>query len=74
MTNDPATEAQAKQRFAMISIVRFGGVLMVLAGILVAQGVIDLPAWVGYILVVLGMVEVFFLPTLLARRWKSPDA
>lgn len=74
MTNDPASETRAKQRFATLAIVRFTGVLTVLAGILIAQGVIALPAWIGYILAVLGMFEVFFLPTLLARRWKSPDA
>lgn len=69
MTDDPA-----RARFFILQLVRLAGVAMVLTGLAITQGAIDLPQSVGVALVALGFVEVFFVPRLLARKWKSPGA
>ena len=65
----------AAARFAAIQLVRLGGVAMVLVGLLIEAGRIGalagVPGWVGYGLAAIGLVEVFLLPRLLARRWRS---
>lgn len=67
MNDDPA-----RNRFFVLQAVRAVGVAMVLAGLAVTQGAIDLPQAVGVVLVAAGFVEVFFVPRLLAKKWKSP--
>ena len=65
----------AAARFAVIQLVRFVGVALVIAGLLVhagrLPGLAGLPAELGYALIAIGLVEVFALPTALARRWRS---
>lgn len=70
---EPAAQAQAQQRFMVISLVRFGGVFAILGGILAANGALPfaVPEAIAYVMVVLGMGLVFVIPTLLARRWSS---
>lgn len=65
--NDPAQS----RYFAMVAV-RFAGVALILAGILVVRRVLELPDMVGYALLVLGLAGFFVVPTLLARRWRSP--
>lgn len=65
--NDPAQS----RYFAMVAV-RFAGVALILAGILVVRRVLELPEAVGYVLLVLGLAGFFVVPTLLARRWRSP--
>jgi uncharacterized membrane protein HdeD (DUF308 family) len=66
----------AVARWAAIQLVRFLGVACVLVGILiVARRVATLsflPDWLGYVLIASGLIDVFLVPTLLARRWRSP--
>lgn len=68
----------AAARFFAIQLVRLAGVAMVLVGLLVTARRIEalnvLPAWVGYLLIALGLVEVFVMPTVLARLWRSPPS
>jgi hypothetical protein len=64
----------ARNRFLMLNLVRLTGLAMVLAGIAVHYGKLDLPEIAGYILVALGFVDFFFLPNLIARKWRTPDA
>jgi hypothetical protein len=66
-------EDLAKQRFFVLQAVRIGGALLALFGLLVISGKTDLlPPWVGAVLFALGMFDMFFVPKLLAGRWKSP--
>lgn len=65
--NDPAQS----RYFAMVAV-RFAGAALILAGILVVRRVLELPEAVGYILVVVGLAGFFVMPTVLARRWRSP--
>ena len=71
MLQSPEEEARAKQRFMVINALRMGGVLMVMMGIAIANGAIDLPPEAGYVLAALGMVEVFVIPQVLSRKWSS---
>lgn len=67
----------ALARWAAIQLVRFIGVASVLGGILITsrrtEAVSHLPQWLGYLLIGAGLIDVFLVPTLLARRWRSPS-
>jgi hypothetical protein len=62
----------ARNRWLVINAVRLGGVAMVLVGILGLRGVFQYPAIAGYLLVVVGLFDIFAVPLLLARKWRSP--
>jgi hypothetical protein len=66
----------AKARFAVIQLARLFGVVLVLLGVLIQAGRIAalawVPQWAGYVLIAVGLVDTFVMPTLLARRWRSP--
>lgn len=66
-------EAKAKSRFIMISMMRLGGALMVVAGLAVLQGVLPLPMWTAYLLLVMGLFELFVIPQMLAKIWNTND-
>lgn len=72
MTPEEA-EARARRRYGMMNAVRIGGLVLVLIGIAIAQGVVALPYFVGVVLAVGGLFGFFFAPPLLARRWKAKD-
>ena len=67
----PVDDATARNRFLVISLMRFMGVAMILFAILVLNGVVVLPPWTAWVLIVLGVLETFLVPTLLARLWSS---
>ncbi len=72
-----ATRDPAASRFFILQIVRLGGAVAVLLGVLVQADrapawLNALPTWTGYILALAGMIAFFALPKMLARRWKSP--
>lgn len=73
MDDRTEAEARAKGRFMLINAMRLAGVVMILAGIAVLNDVLPLPDWAAYLLLVLGMVEAFVTPTLLARMWSTND-
>lgn len=66
-------EARAKGRFAMISLMRLGGALMVIAGLAVQMNVLHLPQWTAWLLMGLGLIELFVVPQMLAKIWSSND-
>lgn len=63
----------AKARFVAITLIRMSGALFVLLGLLITERRIDLPWALGVVLVVAGFFDVFVMPRILARRWKSPQ-
>jgi len=67
MTDDPA-----RNRFFVIQAVRIAGVVQVLLALLVLNHRLDWPDVVGYVLFVNGIVDLFAIPIMLAKRWKSP--
>ncbi|HUQ13575.1 MAG TPA: hypothetical protein VM055_04790 [Novosphingobium sp.] len=66
----------AAGRFAVIQVLRLSGVAMVLVGLLIVAGRSDMlagiPDAVGYALIAVGLADFFIVPTLLARRWRTP--
>jgi len=70
---EPISEETARNRWAVIQAVRLGGVAMVLVGILNRYAVIPAPTAVGLMLMAVGLIDVFLVPTLLARRWRTPS-
>lgn len=69
---DPVSEDVARGRWMAINLLRIAGVAMVVAGILAVQGVVEIPALAGYGLIAFGLFDVFAVPQILARKWRSP--
>lgn len=66
-------EAKARQRFLVLGLVRLSGAVLIATGLaVISKGFLDLPIPVGYIFLVLGIVDFIILPLVLAKRWKSP--
>ncbi len=69
---DPVKDP-AKARFLVITAFRWFGVALILIGMLISVGKIDLPVLVGPLFIILGLFEAFIMPRTLARKWKSPE-
>lgn len=67
MSNDPA-----KARYFAIQALRWSGLVLVLLGLVVLNGKLDWPVEVGYVLTVVGLLDALIMPSMLAKRWKSP--
>lgn len=78
MTPEPVShsdEATWRNRFILVNLVRIGGTVVVLIGLLVWHS-----DWVrqggameiGLPLALIGLVVSFFAPKWLARRWQAP--
>ncbi|MFC3173165.1 hypothetical protein ACFOD9_02750 [Novosphingobium bradum] len=76
MTSSPpdnqTAKDPAKARFIAISLVRLSGALLVLFGLMITERRVDLPWALGVVLTVAGFFDVFVMPKLLARRWRTP--
>ena len=70
-----AAERQAQQRYIIMNVARVGGLMLLLVGIAITrdQLPVSLPWALGAALAVLGLLEFFFLPAILAKRWKAGD-
>ena len=55
-----------------INVLRLGGVAMVVAGMLGTRQVIAIPMIAAYALIVIGLLDIFLVPLLLARTWRTP--
>jgi hypothetical protein len=64
----------ARTRFLLLNLVRIAGLVAVLIGIAIHYGRIAAPEPAAWILVAVGLVDFFFVPNLLARNWRTPDA
>lgn len=66
----------AAGRFAVIQLLRAAGVVLVLLGLAIAAGppqtLSGVPDEVGYALLAAGLADVFVVPRVLSRRWRSP--
>lgn len=69
--NEPGADP-ARGRFFTIQAVRMAGVACVVIGMLIAARRIAWPEWLGYLLIANGLVDVFVIPTMLARKWRTP--
>jgi len=71
---DPVDDETARRRWSVIQAVRFAGVALVLVAILIRYAVIPAPLAVGVALIVVGLVGTFFMPVMLARKWRTPPS
>lgn len=62
----------AKRRYIAILAMRWAGLALVVFGLLVIYRRIDLPKEAGYVLFLVGIVDALIMPSVLARRWRSP--
>ena len=69
MTTPPTPDPRT--RFFLLHLARLAGVALVVSGLLVLEGQIALPRAAGWALLVAGIVDVFVVPQLLARKWQS---
>ncbi|OYX47481.1 MAG: hypothetical protein B7Y87_01040 [Sphingomonadales bacterium 32-64-22] len=68
---DPAPDP-AQGRWIMLQLMRLGGVLLAVGGLVIIGGAIAGPPALGYGLLLLGLFEFFVMPVMLAKRWKTP--
>jgi hypothetical protein len=65
-------EELAKKRFFMLTLLRFGGVILAFVGIsIIAKRWIEPAEIVGGMLLALAIIDVLIVPTFLIRRWRS---
>ncbi len=69
------TEDEAKRRFMTLNLVRFLGLLFVMAGAanIAEKWLPDLAPWLGALLMVNGIADFFLAPMLLKRSWQKRD-
>ncbi|WP_221794742.1 TMEM43 family protein [Aquisediminimonas sediminicola] len=70
--NPNVDEQRERGRFAVLTLLRAGGVIMMVIGIaLIMRPLPSLPAFLGQLLFLLGVIESLVLPPFLARRWRD---
>jgi hypothetical protein len=69
----PENDDEARTRFFVIGATRLLGVVIVLAGLLGAAGRIGIPAVAAYGFIAFGLFDVFIVPQVLAKKWRTPD-
>lgn len=62
----------ARNRWIVIQLVRLFGVACIVGGLAIGSNKLQAPLWLGYVLIVNGMIDMFVIPRLLARKWRSP--
>ncbi|MBV1686593.1 hypothetical protein KRR38_02630 [Novosphingobium sp. G106] len=62
----------AKRRYQTILAMRWAGMALVIFGLMIIYRRIDLPKEAGYVLFLIGIIDALIVPSVLARRWKSP--
>lgn len=61
----------ARARFWFIAAHRIVGAVLIMLGMLAMQGALDWGAGIGKVLAIVGLVDFFLIPLLLARMWRS---
>ena len=61
----------AIRRFYTIQLLRLGGAILVVGAILILTDTVEAPDVVGYLLLLIGLVDFFVVPIVLSRRWSS---
>jgi hypothetical protein len=70
--NGAVDDADARTRFFVIGATRLIGVAIVLVGILALKGRIAIPAPAAYAFITFGLFDVFWVPLILAKKWRTP--
>jgi hypothetical protein len=69
---EPVSEEVARTRFFIINFARLAGVFAVLVAMLILADAIGGSYALGYILLGAGLIDIFVVPQVLARRWRTP--
>jgi hypothetical protein len=69
----PDNEDDARTRFFVIAATRLVGAALVLVGILGLAGRIAIPGVAAYGFLAFGLFDVFVVPQVLARKWRTPE-
>ena len=74
--NSDERERQARQRFMILNLIRFSGVGIVMLGVASVAGKFlpELGPEFGTLLMLIGMVEFFFLPIIVKKGWRRKDS
>ena len=68
----PVSDEVARGRWLTINVLRLSGVAMVVAGMLGTRQVLEIPMIAAYALIAIGLLDIFLVPLLLARKWRTP--
>ena len=67
---DPEKEKQAKAIHFTVSIIRLLGVALLIVGIVIStERMPPIPAWPGYIIVLIALFQMWFVPVWLIRQF-----
>ncbi len=67
---DPEKEKQAKRLHFMVSIIRLLGIAILMLGIAISLGrLANIPAAVGYVLVIIGLAQTWVIPLVMVRSF-----
>ena len=73
---DQPDDAAARNRWMIIQLMRAMGFALAVLGILMTQNAVNIAGevnrQVGYGFIVIGLLDGFFMPIVLARKWRSP--
>ncbi|HEU4820123.1 MAG TPA: hypothetical protein VFS87_03070 [Qipengyuania sp.] len=69
--SEPAPHDPARARFYFIAAHRVVGAVLIALGMLAMQGALDWGEGVGKVLAIVGLIDFFLIPLVLARMWKS---
>ena len=61
----------AKARFFAMQGVRLIGIVLAVAGAFIIANRLPLPDILGYLFIALGATNIFIMPLILAKRWRS---
>jgi hypothetical protein len=67
-------EAQWRNRFILMNLVRIGATIVVLLALLLWQSDVFVAggSWIGFPIAILALVASFFGPRYLAHQWRTP--
>jgi hypothetical protein len=72
--SQPPTNDPARNRFAVIQLVRIGGTVITLLGLLLWQSdkLVEGGSFIGFPIALIGLAISFGGPQYLARKWRTP--
>ena len=66
-------DAQARNRYFVITLARITGAALALFGMVITAGRIQgVPPAAGYAVLLIGLIDILLVPRMLARRWRTP--
>ena len=74
MSPGPIDDAAARRRFTVIQLVRIGGTVITLLGLLLWQSdrLVEGGSFIGFPIALIGLAVSFGGPQYLARKWRTP--